>query len=60
MGYRYKITYFDPSDPEGRRIKTWYFRTLAGARHKQADLRVAWKDPAWHFPIRKVKRRRRW
>lgn len=53
-GYRYKIEYFDPADPEAEAWKVWYYKTHSGAKERQDDLRTVWKESAKHFPIRKI------
>jgi hypothetical protein len=52
--YKYEITYFDPADEEGRREKTWKFRTLKGARAQQEDLSIVWETPKKEIHIRTI------
>ena len=59
--YKFQITYFDPADEEGRREKTWKFRTLKGAKTQQEDLSIVWNTPKKEIRIKRIepKRRRR-
>lgn len=56
---KYKITYLDPNDPRGERIRTWKFKTRKGAERHRADLMTAWKASAREIPIRKVTKGKR-
>ena len=50
----WKITYFDPTDPKGRKIKTWRFKSKQKAKEQQDDLKVAWDErTARNFPIKR-------
>lgn len=53
--HKYQITYFDPADEEGRREKTWKFRTIKGATAQQEDLSIVWDTPKEEISIEKVK-----
>lgn len=54
-GYKYKITYLDPTDQLGMRTKTWYFKTIEGARARQEDLMLMWKDNKRSIPIIRIR-----
>ena len=40
---RYAITYFDPEDEEGMRVKTWVFGTRGEAEEWMRELGVVWR-----------------
>jgi len=52
---KYRIDYFDPSDPEGERHKTWFFKTREDGRPTQLDLMTCWKIKGTEVPIRKIR-----
>ena len=52
----YEITYYDPNDPKGERIKTWRFKKLLSAKKWQRELENVWKSPKSEFPIKIVRR----
>ena len=39
----YAITYFDPLDEEGMRVRTWVFRTREEAEGWRRELEVVWR-----------------
>ncbi|MBA3046717.1 MAG: hypothetical protein FP824_10980 [Euryarchaeota archaeon] len=40
---RYAITYFDPLDEEGMRVRTWVFDSLEGAEGWRGELGAVWR-----------------
>ncbi|GAG80410.1 unnamed protein product [marine sediment metagenome] len=51
---KYRIDYFDPSDPDGERGKTWFFKTREDGRPTQLDLMTCWKIRGSEVPIKKI------
>lgn len=51
MKNEYIITYFDPEDPEGNRIKTWKFKTREDAEKWQSELEIVWRTPKKEIEI---------
>ncbi len=41
---RYTITYFDPLDEEGVRVRTWVFDSLGDAEGWRGELGVVWRE----------------
>ena len=53
---RYAITYFDPEDEEGMRMKTWEFGTREDAEAWRRELEVVWETPEGEIKIDAVGR----
>lgn len=54
-GYKYKIEYLDPTDKLAMRTKIWYFKTYNGAKARQQDLMIFWRDNERSIPITRIR-----